>query len=462
MSIKPSLARGTRDFGPVEVAKRQYIINTIKEVYELYGFQPLETPTFEKLTTLTGKYGDEGDTLLFKILNSGDFLKKVDDETLASRDRQTLLPKIAEKGLRYDLTVPFARYVVMNQHDITFPFKRYQIQPVWRADKPQKGRYREFYQCDADIIGSNSLINEVELIQIIGEVYKRLGLKDYLIKLNNRKVLQGIAEKIGAADQFVDLTVAIDKLDKIGLEKVKAELMDRGIGQESVDELGKFLSFEGTAVETIEFLKAHLSDSETGLLGVTEMATIFQYLGDTDLNIKFDLTLARGLNYYTGTILEVVPTTTKMSSSINGGGRYDDLTSVFGLKDVSGVGMSFGLDRVYDVLEELNLFDESVIQTTKALFINFDADCLAYTFPIVTDLRKEGIAVEIFPEPAKNGKKLKRQMNYANNKKIPFVVLTGSDEKESGLFSFKNMETGEQEKLTIEAIKEILGRGDVF
>ena len=473
---KAALARGTRDFGPEQLAKRQYIINTIKEVYELYGFQPLETPAIENLSTLTGKYGDEGDQLLFKILNSGDYLKKTDTNMLVQRDFKKIMPVIAEKGLRYDLTVPFARYVVMNRNDLSFPFKRYQIQPVWRADRPQKGRYREFYQCDADVIGSNSLLNEVELIQIIDMVYKKLGLLSNIsIKLNNRKILQGIikvihtadqsinkSDKIGlekvfdADDKFTVITVAIDKLDKIGLKGVNAELANRGISEESINQLATFLNFEGNVQETLAFLKEKLADSAIGLKGVEEMSTILQYLDTDKMPIKLDISLARGLSYYTGTILEVVPLGTEMKGSINGGGRYDDLTSVFGLKGVSGVGFSFGLDRIYDVMEELDLFKEITTNKTKALFINFDKECQAYTFPLVTNLRKEGINVEIFPEPAANGKKLKRQMNYANKKNIPYVILTGSTEKESGLFSFKTMETGEQETLTIEAITERL------
>ena len=455
MSIKPSLSKGTRDFGPEQFVRRQYIIDTIKNAFELFGFQPLETPAIEKLSTLTGKYGDEGDQLLFKILRSGDYLKKVSDELLASRDVKSILPFISERGLRYDLTVPFARYVVMNQDKISFPFKRYQIQTVWRADRPQKGRYQEFYQCDADIIGSDSLLNEAELIQIIQKVYRELKIDGIEIKLNNRKILQGIAEEIGAAEKFTDLTIAIDKLDKIGIDKVIDELLGRGLDKNSVDQLKTFLTFNGSITETLEFLENKLVNSEIGKKGIEEMKSLFSYLGETE-KIKLDITLARGLSYYTGTIIEVVPLGTDMKSSINGGGRYDDLTGVFGMPNLSGVGFSFGLDRIYDIMLELDLFNDIDLNQSKLLFINFDENCQNYTYKILGKLREKGIKAEIYPSPT-NKVKMKKQMKYANDRKFPFVVITGSDEMDSGLLSLKNMATGEQEKVTVEELLLRLG-----
>jgi len=451
MASQVSLSKGTRDFGPEQVAQRQYIINIIRETYELHGFQPLETPAIEKLSTLMGKYGDEGDALLFKLLRSGDFLKKADDELLQSRDFKKLLPKVTERGLRYDLTIPFARYVVMNQSEIAFPFKRYQIQPVWRADRPQKGRYQEFIQCDADIIGSDSLYNEVELIQIIDKVYKKLKLDNIVIKLNSRKILQGIAEVVKAEDKFVDLTVAIDKLDKIGVEKVLEELLSRGLTESSVGQLKEFLEFSGNNQETLAFLNDKIASSETGKAGIEEMSFIINKLGDGMPNLSVDIMLARGLSYYTGTILEVLPLGTEMKSSINGGGRYDDLTGNFGMPGVSGVGFSFGLDRIYDVMNELDLFKEIDLNTTKLLFISFDDECQDFVFDSLNRVRESGISSEMYPLPVSKSK-MKKQMKYANDKKIPFVAIVGSNEMESQQFSLKNMTTGEQQLVDLEAL----------
>ncbi|MRT91457.1 histidine--tRNA ligase [Ancylomarina sp. 16SWW S1-10-2] len=452
MAQKPSIPKGTRDFSPVEMVKRNYIFDTIKEVFQLYGFMPIETPSMENLSTLMGKYGEEGDKLLFKVLNSGDFISKVRPEVLEARNSLKLTNKISEKGLRYDLTVPFARYVVQHRNDISFPFKRYQIQPVWRADRPQKGRYREFYQCDVDVVGSNSLLNEVELIQIVDEVYKRLKL-NILVKLNNRKVLAGIAEIIGEAERIIDITVAIDKLDKIGLDNVNLEMLEKGIPQEAIDTLQPIILLSGTNTEKLAKLKVVLAASEVGMKGVKELETVFSYLADLDVSteVEMDLTLARGLNYYTGAIFEVKSKDMEFGS-ITGGGRYDDLTGIFGLKDVSGVGISFGADRIYDVLEQMDKFPAETVSTTKIMFVNFGEKEEKYCLPILARLRAKGVKAEIFPDSAK----MKKQMNYANDKHIPFVIMVGEMEMEEGLLSLKDMETGDQIKLTPEALIEKL------
>jgi len=452
MAQKPSIPKGTRDFSPVEMVKRNYIFDTIKEVFQLYGFMPIETPSMENLSTLMGKYGEEGDKLLFKVLNSGDFISKVRDEDLMARHSAKLTTKISEKGLRYDLTVPFARYVVQHRNEITFPFKRYQIQPVWRADRPQKGRYREFYQCDVDVVGSNSLLNEVELIQIVDQVYKRMKL-NVLVKLNNRKVLAGIAEIIGEADRIIDITVAIDKLDKIGLDNVNKEMFEKGIPQEAIDTLQPIILLSGTNPEKLDKLKDVLSASEVGMKGIEELETVFNYLADLDVTteVELDLTLARGLNYYTGAIFEVKSKDMEFGS-ITGGGRYDDLTGIFGLKDVSGVGISFGADRIYDVLEQMDKFPADTVNTTKVMFVNFGEKEEKYCLPILAKLRANGVKAEIFPD----AQKMKKQMNYANDKHIPFVIMVGETEMEEGLLSLKDMETGDQIKLTPEALIEKL------
>jgi len=452
MAQKPSIPKGTRDFSPVEMVKRNYIFDTIKKVFQLYGFMPIETPSMENLSTLMGKYGEEGDKLLFKVLNSGDFLSKIDETQLRERNASKLTTKVSEKGLRYDLTVPFARYVVQHRNEINFPFKRYQIQPVWRADRPQKGRYREFYQCDVDVIGSNSLLNEVELIQIVDEVYKRLQL-NVIIKLNNRKILAGIAEVIGEADKIIDITVAIDKLDKIGLDNVNKELADKGIAQEAIDTLQPIILLSGTNQDKLAKLKELLASSEVGKKGIEELETVFSYLNHLNVNteVELDLTLARGLNYYTGAIFEVKSKDMEFGS-ITGGGRYDDLTGIFGLKDVSGVGISFGADRIYDVLEQMNKFPEETEATTKVLFINFGEKEESFCLPILAKLRANGINAEIFPA----SQKMKKQMTYANNKNIPYVILVGESELEEGMLSLKDMETGEQEKLSPEQLVEKL------
>ncbi|WP_321280335.1 histidine--tRNA ligase [Marinifilum fragile] len=452
MAQKPSIPKGTRDFSPVEMVKRNYIFDTIKEVFQLYGFMPIETPSMENLSTLMGKYGEEGDKLLFKVLNSGDFISKVRDEQLQERNSAKLTTKISEKGLRYDLTVPFARYVVQHRNDINFPFKRYQIQPVWRADRPQKGRYREFYQCDVDVIGSNSLLNEVELIQIVDEVYRRLQL-NVVVKLNNRKILAGIAEIIGEAEKIIDITVAIDKLDKIGLDNVNKELEEKGVSVKAIETLQPIILLSGTNAEKAAKLKELLADSEVGMKGIEELETVFNYLDKLDVKteVELDLTLARGLNYYTGAIFEVKSKDMEFGS-ITGGGRYDDLTGIFGLKDVSGVGISFGADRIYDVLEQMNKFPEETAATTKVLFINFGEREELFCLPILSQLRANGINAEIYP----TSHKMKKQMTYANNKNIPYVIMVGESEMEEGLVSLKNMETGDQEKLTPEQLIEKL------
>ena len=450
MAQKPSIPKGTRDFGPVEMAKRNYIFNTIRSVYELYGFQQIETPAQETLATLMGKYGEEGDKLLFKILNSGDYLNKIDDQELTERNTFRLASKICEKGLRYDLTVPFARYVVMHREELQLPFKRYQVQPVWRADRPQKGRYREFYQFDGDVVGSDSLLNEVELMQIVDTVFTRFGVR-VQIKINNRKILTGIAEVIGAADKIVDITVAIDKLDKIGIDNVNAELREDGLTDEQIQKLQPIIMLEGTNEEKLNTIAEVLKDSETGLKGVEELRYILNTLGSvgsgsaTALNneLQLDLTLARGLSYYTGAIFEVKALDTPMGS-ISGGGRYDNLTGIFGMPGLSGVGISFGVDRIYDVLNALDLYPKDSLQTTQVLFINFGEKETAYCLPIINKVRAQGIRAEIYPD----GAKMKKQMSYANAKQIPFVVLAGESEMEAGKVTLKNMETGDQQMLS--------------
>ncbi len=453
--IKPSIPKGTRDFSASEMVKRNHIFNTISSVFKKYGYQEIQTPTMENLTTLTGKYGDEGDKLIFKVLNSGDFLSNVTNSKLESRNSQLIISEISEKALRYDLTVPFARYVVMHRNEITFPFKRFQIQPVWRADRPQKGRYREFYQCDADVVGSESLINEAEFVLIYQEALGKLGLKDFTIKINNRKILSGFAEIIGKPELIVDMTVAIDKLDKIGFDGVTKELIERGFSETDIEKLKPIIALSGSNDEKLNSLRKILAASEIGLKGIAEIETIFSYLAllsipNTQysiLNLELDITLARGLNYYTGAIFEVKTNEVAMGS-IGGGGRYDDLTGMFGLSDLTGVGISFGADRIYDVLEELNLFPESTSESTKVLISNFDSLAEKYTLPLLQQLRNAGISAEIYPSSAK----LKKQMSYADDKNIPFVILIGSEEMETGLLSLKNMKSGEQEKITIEQI----------
>ncbi len=448
MAAKPSIPKGTRDFSPIEMAKRNYIFNTIREVFHLYGYQQIETPAMENLSTLMGKYGEEGDKLLFKIQNSGDFTKGVSDEELLERNTAKLATKMCEKGLRYDLTVPFARFVVMNRNEISFPFKRFQIQPVWRADRPQKGRYREFYQCDADVVGSDSLLNEVELIQLMDEVFTRFAIR-VSIKMNNRKILTGIAEIIGAPEKIVDITVAIDKLDKIGLDKVNEELASKGISAEAIELLQPIILLEGTNAEKVGVLKNVLAASETGLKGVEEMEYILRKIDKLGIRCDFelDLTLARGLNYYTGAIFEVKALDVQIGS-ITGGGRYDNLTGVFGLPGVSGVGISFGADRIYDVLNQLELYPEDSLLTTQLMFVNFGETEEEYCLERIAELRKVGIRTEIYPEAAK----MKKQMSYADNKKIPFVALVGESEMRDNKISLKNMITGEQSVLTLEEL----------
>ena len=448
MANKPSIPKGTRDFGPVEMAKRNYIFNTIRSVYELYGFQQIETPAQETLQTLMGKYGEEGDKLLFKILNSGDYLSKIDDQELAERNTLRLASKICEKGLRYDLTVPFARYVVMHREELQLPFKRYQVQPVWRADRPQKGRYREFYQFDGDVVGSDSLLNEVELMQIVDTVFSRFGVR-VQIKINNRKILTGIAEVIGAADKIVDITVAIDKLDKIGIDNVNAELREDGLSDEQIEKLQPIIMLEGTNEEKLNTIADVLSSSETGMKGVEECRYILSFLNGLKNEILLDLTLARGLSYYTGAIFEVKALDTPMGS-ISGGGRYDNLTGIFGMPGLSGVGISFGVDRIYDVLNALDLYPKDSLNTTQLLFINFGEKETAYCLPIAAKVREAGIRTEIFPDAAK----MKKQMSYANAKHIPFVALAGENEIVQGKVTLKNMETGEQILVTAEEIIE--------
>ena len=441
---KPSIPKGTRDFSPEEMAKRNYIFDTIRSVYALYGFQQIETPAMETLQTLMGKYGEEGDKLLFKVLNSGDYFGKITDEELLGRNHLKLAARLCEKGLRYDLTVPFARYVVMHRDELQLPFKRYQIQPVWRADRPQKGRYREFYQCDADVVGSDSLLNEVELMQIVDTVFTKFGIR-VQIKINNRKILTGIAETIGAADKIVDITVAIDKLDKIGLDKVNEELREVGIAEEAIEKLQPIIAMQGTNDEKLQIIREVLSASETGLKGVEETQFILDILKQTGLNneIQLDLTLARGLNYYTGAIFEVKALDTPMGS-ITGGGRYDNLTGIFGMPGLSGVGISFGADRIFDVLNTLDLYPKNAMAGTQLLFINFGEKETAYSLPVVAKARVAGIRTELFPDKAK----MKKQMSYANAKQIPFVALVGENEMAEGKITLKNMTTGEQTLVT--------------
>ena len=450
---KPSIPKGTRDFSPVEMAKRNYIFDTIKEVYALYGFQQIETPAMESLQTLMGKYGEEGDKLLFRVLNSGDYMSKLSDEELLERNSLRLSSKICEKGLRYDLTVPFARYVVMHRDELQMPFKRYQIQPVWRADRPQKGRYREFYQCDADVVGSDSLLNEVELMQIVDTVFTRFGIR-VQIKINNRKILSGIAEVIGEPDKIVDITVAIDKLDKIGLDKVNEELKADGISDEAIAKLQPIIALSGTNEEKLQTIREVLADSETGLKGVEETQFILDTLkGSLNNEIQLDLTLARGLNYYTGAIFEVKALDYAIGS-ITGGGRYDNLTGIFGMPGLSGVGISFGADRIYDVLNGLDLYPKEAVNGTKLLFINFGDKETAYCLPAVRACRAAGISTEMFPDKAK----MKKQMSYANAKAIPFVVLAGDNEIAENKFTLKNMTTGEQHLVTTEELISIVSK----
>ncbi|MEN8124563.1 MAG: histidine--tRNA ligase [Bacteroidota bacterium] len=440
--MKPTIPKGTRDFSPTEVAKRNYIFNIIKTVFETYGFQPIETPSFENSSTLMGKYGDEGDRLIFKILNSGDYLKKVDDKLLNEKNSLKITSRISEKALRYDLTVPFARYVVQHQNDIVFPFKRYQMQPVWRADRPQKGRFREFYQCDADVVGSKSLWQEVEFVQLYDAVFTKLGLTDTIIKLNNRKILSGIAEIIGEKDKLIDFTVALDKLDKIGSEGVAKEMLGKGISQQAIEKVQPLFDFKGDNYEKLDKLKGLLSESQEGTQGVEDLRFVVEEideLGLSSANLEIDITLARGLNYYTGAIYEVQTDKVTMGS-IGGGGRYDDLTGIFGLKNISGIGISFGLDRIYLVLEELNLFKKVTLPKPSVVFINFGEKEAIYCLKTIKKLREKGIKSEIYPDNVK----LKKQMIYANKREIPFVVLVGEQEIQENKFTLKNMLTGDQ------------------
>ena len=454
MAQKPSIPKGTRDFGPVEMAKRNYIFNTIREVYALYGFRQIETPAMENLSTLMGKYGEEGDKLLFKILNSGDFRSGISAKDYSSDSAARLAARFCEKGLRYDLTVPFARYVVQHRDELQMPFKRFQIQPVWRADRPQKGRYREFYQCDADVVGSDSLLNEVELMQIVDEVFTRFGIR-VCIKINNRKILTGIAEIIGEADKIVDITVAIDKLDKIGLDKVNDELRAVGLSEEAVEKLQPIIALSGSNEEKLETMRRVLAESETGLKGVEEVAFVLETLKNSQLHneIELDLTLARGLNYYTGCIFEVKALDVQIGS-ITGGGRYDNLTGIFGMPGLSGVGISFGADRIYDVLGQLDLYPQETQSGVQLLFINFGAAEAAHCLRLAAQARLAGIATEVYPDSVK----MKKQMSYANAHNVPYVALVGETEMAEGRITLKNMTTGEQQSLTIEeAVKAIKG-----
>ena len=455
MASKPSIPKGTRDFSPAEVAKRQYIIAIIKSNFEKYGFQPIETPSFENSETLMGKYGEEGDRLIFKILNSGDYLAKANETHLVNKDSTKLTSSISEKALRYDLTVPFARYVVQHQSEIEFPFKRYQIQPVWRADRPQKGRFREFFQCDADVVGSKSLWQEVELVQLYDSVFSDLGLEGVTIKINNRKILSGIAEVIGAKDKLIDFTVVLDKLDKIGEEGVKKEMIEKGIAESAIEKVQPLFNFTGTISEKINKLSVLLSESEVGMKGVAELQFICENVANLGLNksiLDLDVTLARGLNYYTGAIFEVAPPKSVAMGSIGGGGRYDDLTGIFGLPNMSGVGVSFGLDRIYLVLEELNLFPETVASTSKALFINYGEKEAFYALQAIKELRSFGIKVELYPDNTKVGK----QFLYADKRKIPFAVIVGENELNQDKFALKNLNSGEQLLLDLNGLKSAL------
>ena len=455
MAQKPSIPKGTRDFSPIEVAKRQYIISIIKSNFEKFGFQPIETPSFENSETLMGKYGEEGDRLIFKILNSGDYLAKANESALENKESNKLTSSISEKALRYDLTVPFARYVVQHQNDIEFPFKRYQIQPVWRADRPQKGRFREFYQCDADVVGSKSLWQEVELIQLYDAVFTELGLNGVTIKINNRKILSGIAEVIGASDKLIDFTVALDKLDKIGEDGVKKEMLEKGITETAIQKVQPLFNFTGSISEKIQKLASLLASSSEGMRGIEELKFICEAvaeLGLTKANLDLDVTLARGLNYYTGAIFEVAPPKEISMGSIGGGGRYDDLTGIFGLKDMSGVGISFGLDRIYLVIEELNLFPETVTSTSKALFINYGEKEAFYSMKAITKLRNFGIKVELYPDAVKVGK----QFMHADKRAIKYAVIVGETEMNEGKFALKNLVSGEQVTLNFEELKSAL------
>ncbi len=457
MAQKPSLPKGTRDFSPAEVAKRTYIMNTVRSHFKNFGFNPIETPSFENSSTLMGKYGEEGDRLIFKILNSGDYLKKANQEVLANKESQKLISQISEKALRYDLTVPFARYVVQHQNEIEFPFKRFQIQPVWRADRPQKGRFREFFQCDADVVGSASLWQEVEFIQLYDAVFTDLGLNGVTIKMNNRKILSGIAEVIGAKDKLIDFTVALDKLDKIGEDGVRKEMLAKGISEQALEKVAPLFSFSGSFTKKLAQLKELLESSEEGLKGVSELAFIIdtiETLGLRTANLDLDVTLARGLNYYTGAIFEVAAPQGVAMGSIGGGGRYDDLTGIFGLKNVSGVGISFGLDRIYLVLEELNLFPAEVSETTKVFFINFGDNEALYCYQTIQKLRTHGISAELYPDAAK----MKKQMNYANKRAFPFVILAGDNEVETNKYTLKNMITGDQEVVDFKELLSIVNK----
>ena len=450
--MKPSVPKGTRDFSPIEMAKRNYIFNTIRSVFANYGFKQIETPSMENLSTLMGKYGEEGDKLLFKVLNSGDWAAKLSDEELLAKNSIKLTNKVSEKGLRYDLTVPFARYVVQHRDEITFPFKRFQIQPVWRADRPQKGRYREFFQCDADVVGSDSLVYEAEMIEMIDQAFQKFGI-EVVIKLNNRKVLVGIAEWIGEADRIIDITVAIDKMDKIGLDKVNEEMMAKGIPAEAVEKLKPILLLEGTNEEKVARLREVLAESATAQKGLDELEEVLRYVGESDVKcgVELDLTLARGLNYYTGAILEVKALGVEMGS-ISGGGRYDNLTGIFGLPGVSGVGFSFGADRIYDVLTMLDKFPKEATAGTRVIFLSFDQKGLDYCRPLVREVRRAGIAAEIYPEIAK----MKKQMTYADNNQIPYVAIVGDSEIEAGKVMLKNMASGEQQLLSVGEVIDLL------
>jgi histidyl-tRNA synthetase len=455
MAQKPSIPKGTRDFSPVEVAKRDYIFGVIKNVFQTFGFQPIETPSFENSSTLMGKYGEEGDRLIFKILNSGDFLKKADVDSLTNKNSKQITSQISEKALRYDLTVPFARYVVQHQNELSFPFKRFQIQPVWRADRPQKGRFREFYQCDADVVGSKSLWQEVEFIQLYDTVFTKLKLSGTTIKINNRKILSGIAEIIGAKDQLIDFTVALDKLDKIGSEGVVKEMKQKGISEVAIEKLSPLFSLSGNNAEKLDQLSDMLKGSEEGLKGVKELRFVIDTvlkLGLLTTRLELDVTLARGLNYYTGAIFEVAAPDGVKMGSIGGGGRYDDLTGIFGLKDMSGVGISFGLDRIYLVLEELDLFEEVVQPKPQVVFINFGEKEALYCFKAMQSLREAGVRAEVYPDSAK----MKKQMNYANNRNIPFVVLVGSNEIEKNTFTIKNMQNGTQQECDLKELLQVV------
>ena len=449
---KPGIPKGTRDFSPTEMVKRDYIFNTIKNIYKIYGYQPIETPAMENLSTLLGKYGEEGDKLLFKILNQGNFLSKISNQEISNIESQKLSALICDRGLRYDLTVPFARYVVQRRNDITFPFKRYQIQPVWRGDNPQKGRYREFYQCDADVIGSNSLLNEVELIQIINQVFKNLNI-DVEIKINNRKILTGLAEYVNESDKITDITVAIDKLEKIGIQKVNDELSQKGLSKLAINKLQPILNTRGSSSDKLKIITGILKNSETGIKGINEINFILSYIKKLNLinNVEFDLTLARGLNYYTGIIIEVKAKNYNIGS-ICGGGRYDDLTGIFGLPDISGVGISFGADRIFDVLEGLNLFPENATAATQLLFVNFGEKEELYCMELIKNFRDKNISCELYPESVK----MKKQMAYADKKNIPYVALIGENEIQQNIITVKNMKTGKQNKYTQNELIELL------